>query len=283
MKTTIFSWAVVAALLLAVPTIGNIQIFDRHLKSELMDIEKIVNDYSTKSNCCKGIKNYMRAECEIGKTILMRQYKDRILQNYDSTYFEYTDYYLLCFLGSLPDSIVKVGMNQKNVHPLFRAKYGDSTSLQQVLSQVKNCFFSNTNDEIIKDTNVKWPTLIAYLLLIRSKESLELFYQLLESTKYGHDWNDARQTYKISVAYTAIQVYLALYPPEKPFSRIDTEQFEIYKHPIESIGDINQADFKQYVADIEKYISRKEKHKVKIKTKYFHLGEYIVGKYYIYP
>ena len=163
------------------------------------------------------------------------------------------------------------------------AKYGDSTSLQLVLSQVKKCFFSNTSDEIIKDANVNWPTLIAYLLLIRSEESLALFYQLLESTEYGYYWRDARQTYKISVAYIAVQIYLAIYPPEKPVSKINTEQFEVYNRLIESINDINQADFKQYVADVEKYISRREKRKVKIKTRYFYLGEYIVGKYYIYP
>ena len=283
MKTTKITWVIIIALFFSINATSQIRILDWRLKFDIIDIEKIVKDYETKENSCEGLKSDMKRCCAIEKIMLLTKYKEQILHNYDSTYFQYSDYYFLCFLGTLPDSVVRVGMNSRNVPSVFKAQHGDTASLNTILLEAKQCFLSNTSDEIVNVDNINWPTIISNLLLIHDKKTLAFFYEILKSTKFGDLWCDGVQNYKISVAYIAIQVYLSMYPPKSPISKIDPIQFEVAEgYPINSIKDIDTIKFNQYIKDVEKYISSKEKQNIMIKTKYFHLGEYNPGKWIIY-
>lgn len=251
-----------------------------NLEWNKQDIRDIVNTYKNRGRGNEWIKYEMSKNYDICKMKMLANYKNEILKSYSSEYFGSSDYYFLCYLGDLPDSIISNGIKDRNTPIVFKAKYGDTLSYNKLLSEIKKTFFLDKKDGINRD--VYWPEYIIDLILINTKETKEIFSKILESTKWGYSWYDGRQDYKLSVAYIAMQIYLAFYLPQKPFSTIDLSEFEVSEgHPI-SIDDINKERFKKYIYDFEKYFFRKEKRKISIKTKYFNLGEYRVEKYLEY-
>jgi len=245
------------------------------------DIIEVVKAYKNRDGGCEWIKYEMSKNYDICKIKMLINYKNEILKNYDNKYFGSTDYYFLCYLGDLPDSIISNGIRDRNTPLVFKAKYGDTLSYNKLFSVIRKTFFLDKKDGI--DREADWPEYIIDLLLINTQESKRMFYKILESTKWGYSWYDGRQDYKLSVAYIAMQIYLAFYPPQKLFSSIDPADFEVRAgHPINNISDINRKTFRTYLSDFEKYFFMKEKHNISIKTQYFSLGEYRIEKHLEY-
>jgi hypothetical protein len=244
------------------------------------DIELIISSYKKHSYASENIKQTMVRYRDINKILLLKNYSNEIVESFDVKYFDEKDYYFLCFLNSLPDSIINMALKNKSTPLIFKAKYGDSICTQKLLDQIEQYFFADNNEEI-NDTERLSYAYISYLYLLNTDRAKNILYKVFETTKYTTtNLYDGRQDYRISLSYIAIGYYMNFNPPNCSISNINPQQFEVLEgKPIFSENEINQEDFNQYKRDVETYISQMEKHKVEIKTTFFNIGEYRIEKY----
>jgi len=248
----------------------------------------VVKSYCDHSSDGLYYKGRMVGYIQVDRILSLKKYANEILSCYNPKTFTLGDYYIMCFFDSVPRSIVDTALFYSNKYvnlPLiFRAKYGgDTIVVENLLNEIEKYFFNNNKDEISEQVMGDSYKYISYLFLLNLERAKSILYRIIESTKYTkRNKYDGRQDYKIALSYIAIQDFLLFYPPNEPVSNINPKQFEVDEgKPIFSVKDINQAEFKQYKRDIEKYIYHITKKRLRIKTSFFNLGEYRVEKYII--
>jgi hypothetical protein len=253
----------------------------RNLQNE-KDVNLIVESYEGHLEKGKGIKQQMAHRYDISKILLLKDYANEIIKSFNAKFFDNTDYYFLCFFDSVPDSIIKIALKQNMTPLIFKAKYGDSSFAEKLLSEIDRYFFANDKEEVPRKYESPYQRIID-LLLLKDKypKAKEILCKVLQSTKYTkEDMYDARQVYKISISYIAIDFYLKFYPSPRSISKIDPYEFEVTdEKSILSENDINIPNFNQFKADFEKYFYQKEGEKININAKFFNIGEYTIEKY----
>ena len=246
------------------------------------ETDLVVKSYCKYSRDGFYYRGRMIGYIQVDRILSLKKYANEILSCYDTKTFDLGDYYIMCFFDSIPQSIVDTAFAYSNSFAnlplIFRAKYGgDTIVIENLLDKIEKYFFSENKDEI-SDKERKSYEYISYLFLLNSERAKNILYRIMESTKYTTHYQYGMQYYKISLSYIAIQNFLWFYPPDKPISSINPEQFKVYDgHPIFSVKDINKSEFEQYKKDVEKYIYHITNKKLKINTPFFNLGEYLIG------